>query len=431
MKFTKENLLKELDNKPVVIWGARMTGIGFSHFVKRHNLNALCFVDSDQNLVGRNFNGLEILHPSEIPNLKEQYNDLKVIIAASLKEDEISRNLDKLGFEESEYFRYSKYCSGTFYTIDVAGTCNLKCPSCARSIEDMTSPLGFMPLNDFKKVTEKMVNETGLVSHVSLYSWGEPFMHPDMPKIIKHTHDLGIAAAVSTNLSIESQNQIRDIIKASPDYLKISLSGYYKETYDQTHTKGDVNLVKSNLYKLRHFIDKYHASVFVEVNYHKYKHNNGIDREKMKELCEELDFIFCDIYANITPVERLIDYYEGNGDKVTKELSELVLVSPEEAIEITKESHHLPCRFLENQVNINWDRTVPVCCVVFDRDADTIVSNDYLEQSLDEINQKKQGHHMCKKCMHYGIPSYLLSVNQKGWDEAAAKHPKRDPSKKN
>ena len=91
----------------------------------------------------------------------------------------------------------------------------------------------------------------------------------------------------------------------------------------------------------------------------------------------------------------------------------------------------MPCRFLNNQVNINWDRTVPVCCVVFDRDADTIISNDYLENSLEEINKMKQGHHMCTKCMNYGIPSYLLGVNQKGWDEAAAKHPPRDPVKKN
>ena len=151
----------------------------------------------------------------------------------------------------------------------------------------------------------------------------------------------------------------------------------------------------------------------------------------MKQLCDELDFAFCDIYANITPVERLIDYLDGEGDDVTEQLSELVLVSPEEALEITKDSHHLPCRFLDNQVNINWDRTIPVCCVVFDRDADTIISNDYLENSLEEINTMKQGHHMCTKCMDYGIPSYLLAVNQEGWDEAAAKHPPRDPVKKN
>ena len=107
--------------------------------------------------------------------------------------------------------------------------------------------------------------------------------------------------------------------------------------------------------------------------------------------------------ANITPVERLIDHLDGKGDDVTEQLSDLVLVSPEEALEITKDAHHLPCRFLDNQVNINWDRTVPVCCVVFDRDADTIISKDYLDNSLEEINQMKQGHNMCTKCMNYGI----------------------------
>ena len=68
------------------------------------------FVDSDQNLVGRNFKRFwtYFIHLRS-PNLKKRKNSgLKVVIAASLKEDEISRNLDKLGFEKSEYFRYSK-----------------------------------------------------------------------------------------------------------------------------------------------------------------------------------------------------------------------------------------------------------------------------------------------------------------------------------
>ena len=151
----------------------------------------------------------------------------------------------------------------------------------------------------------------------------------------------------------------------------------------------------------------------------------------MKELCEELDFAFCDIYANITPVERLIDHLEGKSDSKTQEMADLVLVGVEEALEITKEARHLPCRFLHNQVNINWDKTVPICCVVFDRDRDTIITDNYLDDSLEEIYAKKKDHHMCTKCIDYGIPPYLLSVNQKGWDEAAAKHPPRDPVKKN
>ena len=44
------------------------------------------------------------------------------------------------------------------------------------------------------------------------------------------------------------------------------------------------------------------------------------------------------------------------------------------------------CPFRENQLNINADLTVPVCCLVFNRNH--LVSNNYLDTSLQDINLK-------------------------------------------
>ena len=300
MKSAKNNILTTLNNRPFLIWGARMTGIGFLRFAKKYNLNAVGFVDSDPSLVGRKINNLPVNRPSMIPALKAKNKDLAVVIA------------------------------------------------------------------------------------------------------------------VSTNLSIQSSDQIEKIVKTSPDYLKISLSGYYPETYNSTHTGGNINLVKSNLYKLKYFIEKHDLSIFVEVNYHLYKNNIGRDLNKMKELCDELGFAFAGCYANVTPVERLIDYCEGNLDIKTQEFLKLLLVGIDKGLEITKSYRNLPCRFLTNQVNINWDRSVPLCCVCFDRQ-NSLISDDYLKESLKDILIKKKNHPLCNKCQAYGLPPYLLGVNQKGW----------------
>ncbi len=420
MKSTEKNLLKIIDDRPFVIWGARMTGIGFLRFAKKHNLNALSFVDSDPSLIGREINNLPINMPGMIANLKAQYKDLAVIIAVSIKEDEIIDSLKDMGMSENDCVRYSNFC-GSFFTIDVVGTCNIKCPSCAHSVDGIRNPTGIMSLEDFKKVTEKMLHEVGLVSHISLYSWGEPFLHPQLNLLIDHAHSLGIATAVSTNLSITSSSQIQKIVRSAPDYLKISLSGYYPEVYNTTHTGGDINLVKSNLYKLKYYMEKNNSPIFVDVNYHLYKNNIGIDHVKMKELCDDLGFAISSCYANVTPVERLIDYCEGHPDVTTQELSKLLLVGIDEALEITKSYRNLPCRFLTNQININWDKSVPLCCVCFDRETSTI-SNDYLQESLEDISLKKENHSLCEKCAGYGIPPYLLGVNQKGWEEEAKRN---------
>ena len=60
-----------------------------------------------------------------------------------------------MGISGKDYINYSEYCD-TFFTIDIVGTCNLNCPSCAQSIAEIKNPVGIMKLNDFKKVIKKM-----------------------------------------------------------------------------------------------------------------------------------------------------------------------------------------------------------------------------------------------------------------------------------
>ena len=418
MNLVINKLLGSLGKKPLVIWGARMTGIGFLRFAKKHNLNPIGFVDSDPALSGKKIGSFYINNPNTIQSLKAQYQDLIVIVAVSLKEDEIISSLKGMGVSGTEYVNYHDLC-GTFFTIDVAGSCNLKCPSCPQSFEEL-NPKGFMSLNYFKQVIEKITNEVDIVSHISLYSWGEPFLHPKLPSIIEYSRSQGIAVAVSTNLSIIRIKQIEEIIKSSPDYLKISISGYYPNAYNSTHTGGDINLVKSNLYRLRYYMDKYNVTTFVDVNYHLYKNNIGKDLDQIKELCTDLNFTLSPSYAIVMPVERLIDYCEGGVDEKTSKLANLLLVGIEKGLEIAKPYKHLPCRFLTNQVNIHWDGSVPLCCVTFDRKTSTI-ANDFLKISLKDLSKRKDNHPQCVKCVKNSIPPYMLNVNLKEWDKEARK----------
>ena len=417
MKKAEQELLKTLGKSPLLVWGARMTGIGFLRFAGKHALNVVGVADSDASLCGRKLSGLTISLPAAIPALKAAHKGLRVLIAVSIKEDEIIGALAKLGIPAADCVRYSEFC-GSFFTIDVTGTCNLRCPSCAYTVPGIKNPAGLMSYDDYVKITDKMMGEAGLVSHICLYSWGEPFLHPDLPRFIERTHALGIAAAVSTNLSIESAEKIENVIKLSPDYLKISTSGFYPEAYNSTHTGGNVDLVKSNLYRIKYFIEKHKAHIFVDVNYHMYRNNVGKDLEKMQEFCDDLGFVLSPCYANVTPVERLVNYHEGKVDAATRKFLDLLLVSLEKGREIAEPYRGRACRFLSNQVNINWDRSVPLCCVCFDMKTATI-SKDYLKDSLAEINRRKERHVNCVKCMKYAIPPYLMGVNQAAWKKEA------------
>ena len=415
----KQELLNEIKSKPVVIWGARMTGIGFSRFLKTiQESNLISFIDSDSALQNKSINDIPIYSPKKLTKLKEQYPSLVIVIAVALKEEDIIKDIKAMGFDSSDYIVYSNYCTD-FYTVDVVGSCNLKCPSCAHGATGMESPMGMMPLNTFKSVIDKAIQESEVVSHMSLYSWGEPLLHKDLDVMVNYLHNKGIAVAISSNLSIKSTEQIEKLIKAAPDYLKISLSGFYPETYNDTHTGGDIRLVKSNLYRIRYLIDKLKVSTLVDVNYHLYNNNCGENLQKMQELCDELDFSLSTAYSLVMPLERVISHCDGNTADDVKLLNDKLLVTIDEGIEASRCGSSSSCPFRENQININWDLSVPVCCTVYNRNEDTMVAKNYLDISLEDINIKKQKIELCKKCLNLNLPAYNMGFNRSKWEDIA------------
>ena len=109
----------------------------------------------------------------------------------------------------------------------------------------------------------------------------------------------------------------------------------------------------------------------------------------MQELANELGFLMSTTYALVMPLERVIDHCNNNASEQTKALSKNLLVDIDEGIDASKKIKLDDiCPFRENQININADLTVPVCCLVFNREH--LVSNNYLNDSLKSINDNKQ-----------------------------------------
>jgi hypothetical protein len=80
------------------------------------------------------------------------------------------------------------------------------------------------------------------------------------------------------------------VIQAQPDWLKISASGF-GANYEMTHTGGKWDLFYRNLFRLQELRERYHPSMYVEMNYHLYRHNLGEDYRQMAGLCQKLGFV--------------------------------------------------------------------------------------------------------------------------------------------
>ncbi len=412
-------IFKFISNKKILIWGARMTGIGAMRQFKKNNITILGFIDSDPAFNGRYSQGLKVYNPNELGNIIDDREDVVIVVAVALKENEILGQLVKLNIPKIPVLSFHDE-NAPYYTIDILGSCNLKCGSCPHSIIETDVPKGSMTLETFKSVFNKVIEESPSISHISLYSWGEPLLHPYLSEIIDYVHEKNVAVALSSNLSINFRLRLDKIIQANPDYLKVSLSGFYPEAYNNTHQGGDIVLVKANLILLKKLIDKYKANTLVDINYHLYRDNSGKNIDEMEGFAKELGFIVSKTYALVMPLERVISHVEGKADLQTKLLEDNLLVTIDEGIDASSKVL-LPkntCPFRENQININADLSVPICCVVWERDGN-IVAKNFLESNLNEINNNKQKVDLCTKCMELRLPEYNMGLNKNGWKEYA------------
>jgi MoaA/NifB/PqqE/SkfB family radical SAM enzyme len=412
----RDKVLKFVCNKKVLLWGARMTGIGALRQLKNNNIDVLGFVDSDKAFENKYSQGLKIYNPSELKNIINDRKDVVILVAVALKEDEVLSQLNKLDIPEIPILSFHDN-NAPYYTVDILSSCNLKCASCPHSIEETDVPKGSMTLETFKSVFDKIMDDSPFTSHISLYSWGEPLLHPYLSEIIDYVHERNVAVALSSNLSIKFRTRLDKIIKSNPDLLKVSLSGFFPDAYNNTHQGGDIDLVKLNLILIRKLINKYNSNTLVDINYHLYKDNCGINIDEMEKFANNLGFVVSKTYALVMPLERVIAHVEGKPDLQTKLLEDNLLVTIDEGIEASSKSI-LPensCPFRENQININADLSVPICCTVWQRD-ENVVAKNFLESDLNEINKNKKNVDLCNKCMKLRLPEYNMGLNKHGWE---------------
>ena len=212
----------------------------------------------------------------------------------------------------SPSFLARQYRPDTFvYHIDIVGTCNLGCASCPvgnmppASVDRGATPKGFMAFTTFQAVLEKIRIEAPVPRPViALYNWGEPLLHPDIGAIVRLVRSHDLYCAVSTNLN--QDRFLEDLVRARPSSIKISLSGHTQPIYGRTHTKGQIERVKTNMRRLRALMDTHQTPIDVFIGYHDYVGNGGDELAHMEMLARELGFALRHKIARLSPLEKLL-----------------------------------------------------------------------------------------------------------------------------
>jgi hypothetical protein len=214
---------------------------------------------------------------------------------------------------------------------------------------------------------------------------------------------------------------MREVLKQNPDYIRISLSGYYNDTYQRTHAHGDINAVKSNMFRLRALLDRYGASTVVQVGFHVYRTNFPRDFFKMRELCDELGFLFDPVIAAFMPAEKAVDSIDGRIAEADRALHDALVIPMARMADIYRVGGVTveDCQYRKNRTTINFDGSVSLCCAVYDQDK--IIASDMLTVTHDELTARKYRQPFCETCMARNLHLVYTAVSTAGLEEEATR----------
>ena len=280
--------------------------------------------------------------------------------------------------------------------IDVVGACNLKCPSCpVGNSPHIKNAKGVMSPEKLRAILAKAISEC-TVDSVALFNWTDPLIHPHLPELVLTVKNLGLRCELSSNLNLLKNED--ELMLAGPDSFRVSMSGYTQENYGINHRGGDVSKVLENLERLVAARSRTGSKTIITILYHRYLGNLD-DEFKLRELAAKFEIIFETSWAYLMPLEKLLAfaYNDPHFSPMTEEDHKVIkrLALPfDEAISIAMRHRNQPCKLFENQIVMNVQGDVILCCGLYDQAKYKL--GNFLERPLSEITKDKRQLEKCK-----------------------------------
>jgi MoaA/NifB/PqqE/SkfB family radical SAM enzyme len=386
-----------LRGRKIYLWGAGQKGRPFLFALLRNGYRAEAFLDSAPVLIGTDYRGTPILDPKTILGSPAAFESSLIILTSTTdKIRQMALACRGAGLVHGRHYVRMQELAPLSPSIEISGVCNLRCIACPRGEGARLETGGFMSFDDYRKVLQKLIREIPWLFTVDLYVWSDPLLHPGLAEIIRYNNGLGIGSGLSTNLNYGKY--LEDVIKAGPDYIRVSTSGFGPKNYEITHSGGTWELLFKNLLDAKNYIKKYDSKTIITILYHANK-NNLSEFAAMRDFCVENGFRLEPLLSSIFS-DYAMDYIEKKplweGARLAKDI---MLVSLDEILERCAEEHSAPCLGMRALPVINWDLSVLLCCFYsYER-----LAPNYLDIGIDEIIERRNNAEFCKKCIKYSL----------------------------
>jgi pyruvate-formate lyase-activating enzyme len=129
--------------------------------------------------------------------------------------------------------------------VEPTNTCNLQCPVCAKGSGLMTRKPALMSWETYARAIDEVKPYACIVF---FWSWGEPFLHPDACRMIRHAKDQGLVVHSCTNgHCFGDQAKAEAVVASGIDSLIFAVDGLDPATYAAYRRGGNLETVLTSI----------------------------------------------------------------------------------------------------------------------------------------------------------------------------------------
>lgn len=284
-------------------------------------------------------------------------------------------------------------------SIEPTTACNLRCPECPSGLRSFTRPTGRLDPRHFEKIIDELHRS---LFYLIFYFQGEPFLHPDLLKMIRYASQKNIYTATSTNAHFLHTDNARETVASGLDRMIISIDGASQDTYESYRKTGELEKVLEGTRNIIHWKQKLQSRTPHIVWQFLVVKPNEHEIPEIKKLAAEYGV---DHLAFKTA--QIYDYKDGNPLIPTQDKYSRYRLGSNGKYRI-KNTMVDECWKMWHSSVITWDGRVVPCC--FDKDATHLMGNAF-EKSFKEIWQSdsytnfrssllhsRSSIEMCKNC---------------------------------
>lgn len=251
--------------------------------------------------------------------------------------------------------------------IEPTNVCNLKCIMCPNSVIKQENP-GFMSLDLYKKIISGGKNFFGAVV---LCLSGEPFLHKDLPEMVRFAKENGINSMISTNATVMTKEMSMAVLENGLSWINFSFDGCSKEIYEKVRVGGNFEKTLQNIVDFLKIKKELNAKTKVEIQI-----------LVMDEVGQK------DFDKNIDNFKKNFENLPLNNIQVRQPSTWGGVLYGTDKYKYKKlEKTYSPCSYLWSSMHFLWDGTVVACTSDFwGKNA----LGKFPEQNIEEIwNGKK------------------------------------------